>query len=211
MIEIEKRSLLNKSEYDRLLGFFKENAKLRKNFKRYTIIQIEREDYVPDEEALVDYRIRTDGKKGLLTAKTGSWHSGEARNEYEIHFELDEIKDALGILLTKGMPFFVSVYIERFEYEYLDYVVSIDKYFFNDDYILDFEKLVDDKDVDKVPQEEKKILGLMAKLGIKPIKSEEMIAFIRKLNFIKEAQHDFRKTSLDEWYEEWKEYIYCRV
>jgi hypothetical protein len=51
----------------------------------------------------------------------------------------------------------------------------------------------------------------MEKLGLNLITSEKMIEFINKLNFIKKAQHNFKKTSIDEWYKEWEEYMFCRV
>jgi adenylate cyclase class IV len=211
MIEIEKRALVDKNQYDELLKYFSKKGKLTKQFKRYTIIGIQRADFVPDTIGDKDLRIRTDGKSGLFTFKIGNWHSGDARKEYEIHFDLSEIKDAMGILTTLGSPYCVSVYIERYEYSYHDYVVSLDKYFFNDDYIIDFEKLVSDNSTENIKLEEDKIESEMEKLGLNLITSEKMIEFINKLNFIKKAQHNFKKTSIDEWYKEWEEYIFCRI
>lgn len=211
MIEIEKRALVDRNQYDELLKYFSKKGKLTKQFKRYTIIGIQRPDFVPDTIGDKDLRIRTDGKSGLFTLKVGNWHSGDARKEYEIHFDLSEIKDAMGILTTLGSPYCVSVYIQRYEYSYHDYVISLDKYFFNDDYIIDFEKLVSDNSTENIKSEEDKIESEMEKLGLNLITSEKMIEFINKLNFIKKAQHNFKKTSIEEWYKEWEEYIFCRV
>jgi len=211
MIEIEKRALITKDKYKELLEIFQKEGKLTNRFKRHTIIGIQRSDFVPDTHGDKDLRIRSDGKTGLLTLKIGNWHTGEARKELEIHFNLSEIKDAMGILVELGSPYCVSVYIERKEYAYKDYTVSLDKYFFNDDYIIDFEKLTKNQDEKYILKEEHKIESCMNELGLKVISSKEMIRFINKLNFIKEAQHDFRKTSLDDWYEEWEKYIFCRV
>ena len=211
MIEIEKRSLINKSDYDRLINFFQKEGKETQNFKRYTLIRIERADFVPDESAVFDFRLRSDGKIGLMTVKSGSWHSGEARKEYEVHFPLDEFKDALGMLIETGTPYFVSVYIERKEFTYNGYTVSMDRYFFNDDYIIDFEKLVTDNEKDKVIEEENKIVELMEELKLEVIKSGEMIDFIKRLNMIKKSQHDFSKIDIDLWYKDWEKYVYCQV
>lgn len=211
MIEIEKRSLINKIKYEDLLNFFDNNAKFIKKFKRYTIICIERSDFVADESATDDIRIRTDGKNGLFTLKTGNWHSGEARNEYEIHFKLEEIIDAIGIMINLGTKYCVSVYIERKEYQYLDYTVSVDKYFLNDDYIIDFEKLVTDGNNEGIEKIEDEIVKDMNKLGLDIIKSQEMVDFINKINSIQKAQHDFTKINVEDWYKEWEDYIYCRI
>lgn len=211
MIEIEKRALINKNRYEELLKYFSKNGKISKQFKRYTIIGIQRADFVPDTIGDRDFRIRTDGKSGLLTLKVGNWHSGVARKEFEIHFNLSEIKDAMGILTEMGSHYCVSVYIERKEFLYKEYTVSIDKYFFNDDYIIDFEKLATNNSPEYIESEEKKIQETMESMGLELITSEKMIEFINKLNFIKRAQHNFEKISIDDWYKEWEDYIYCRI
>ncbi len=211
MIEIEKRALVDKSQYEGLLKFFSKNGKLTHQFKRYTIIGIQRSDFIPDTIGDRDFRIRSDGKKGLLTLKVGNWHSGVARKEFEIHFDLSEIKDAMGILTEMGSHYCVSVYIERKEFLYKEYTVSIDKYFFNDDYIIDFEKLATNNSPEYIASEENKIQKTMESMGLELITSEKMIEFINKLNFIKRAQHNFEKTTIDDWYKEWEDYIYCRI
>lgn len=211
MIEIEKRALINKNRYEELLKYFSKNGKISKQFKRYTIIGIQRADFVPDTIGDRDFRIRTDGKSGLLTLKVGNWHSGVARKEYEIHFDLSEIRDAMGILTEMGSHYCVSVYIERIEFLYKEYTVSLDKYFFNDDYIIDFEKLALDNSPEDIKSEEDRITVEMEKLGLTIITSDKMIKFINKLNFIKKAQHNFEEVTIDDWFEEWKDYIYCRI
>lgn len=211
MIEIEKRALIDKRQYEELIKYFSKNATLKNEFKRYTIIGIQRSDFVPDTVGDRDFRIRTDGKSGLLTLKVGNWHSGVSRREFEIHFKLTEIKDAMGILTEMGSHYCVSVYIERKEFKYREYTVSLDKYFFNNDYIIDFEKLATDNSPDYLKEEENKIEEIMKSKGLELITSEKMIEFINKLNFIKKAQHNFEEISIDDWYEEWEDYIYCRV
>ena len=212
MLEIEKRSLISEKKYLELKRLFQKEGKLTKHFKRYTIIGVQRSDFVPDEKVEKDLRIRTNGEEALLTLKSGSWHSGEARKEYEIHFDLSEIKDAMGILTELGSPYCVSVYIERYEYLYQNYTVSLDKYFFNNDYIIEFEKLIKSTTTTTdIIKEESKIVAVMKKLDLELIDSKEMINLINKLNFIKKAQHDFTKSSIEEWYKDWEDYIYCRI
>ncbi len=211
MIEIEKRAFLKKPEYSRLKEFFEKEGKFIKSFKRFTILQISRSDFVPDVGARTDMRVRIDdGKEAKLTVKSGNWHNGESRQEFEVHFDPKEVKDAVGIIHALGNNYFIVVYFERSMYEYEDYEVTLDKYYFNDDYILEIEKKTAVSD-DKVSMEEDRIENFMQRLNVKQPTENEMVDFISKLNFIKECQVDFTKTSIDEWYEKWKEYIFCRI
>ena len=209
MIEIEKRALLNRQKFKILQNFFQKNGKFIKTFKRYTLLQISREDFYPNKNAKTDIRVRTDGTEAKLTVKSGNWHSGESRQEFEIHFDLVEIKDAVGMMLALGKPYFVTVYFERWVYEYKKYEVSLDKYYFNDDYILEIE-LKDNVSEEKIEKEEKLIYEMLEEFEVEPLEADGMVKFITKLNFVKECQADFSKTTIDEWYDKWKDYIHCK-
>lgn len=209
MIEIEKRALLNKQKFNSLQNFFKKNGKFIKTFKRYTLLQISREDFYPNKDAKTDIRVRTDGTEAKLTVKSGNWHSGESRQEFEIHFDLAEIKDAVGMMLALSKPYFVTVYFERWVCEYKKYEVSLDKYYFNDDYILEIE-LKEDVSKEKIEKEEKLIYKMLEEFEVEPLEADGMVEFITKLNFVEECQINFEKISLDEWYEKWEDFIFCR-
>ncbi len=211
MIEIEKRAFLNKPEYERLKYYFDKHGEFIKMFKRFTFLQINRSDFVPDVSAKTDIRIRIDdGKKAKLTVKSGNWHNNEPRQEFEIHFDPKEVKDAVGMIHTLGNNYFIVVYFERCVYKYENYEITLDKYYFNDNYVLEIEAKSPDNQIE-VAKEEAKILDLMKQLKIKPPTETEIVEFISKLNFIKECQVDFTKITIDEWYEKWKEFIYCRI
>jgi len=209
MIEIEKRAFLNKSEYERLKKYFDKHGKLINTFKRFTFLQITRADFVPEVSARTDIRIRIDdGKKAKLTVKSGNWHNNESRQEFEIYFDPAEVKDAVGIMHALGFNYFIVVYFHRTLYEFEDYEITLDKYYFNDDYILEVERsALNQKDL---ATEEQKITEFMQDLKVSQPTEDEMVGFISKLNFIKECQVDFSKTTIDEWYEKWKDYIHCK-
>lgn len=211
MIEIEKRAFLKKPDYQRLKKFFDREGEFIKSFKRFTILQINRADFIPDVGARTDMRVRIDdGKRAKLTVKSGNWHNNESRQEFEVHFDPKEVKDAVGIIHALGNNYFIVVYFERSMYAYKDYEVTLDKYYFNDDYVLEIEAESSDNQTE-IAKEEAKITDLLKQLKVKPPTETEIVEFISKLNFIKECQVDFTKTSIDEWYEKWEDFIFCRI
>lgn len=209
MIEIEKRALISKKQYNKLHKYFQANANFQEEFKRFTLVQITNSDYSPDIDTQIDLRVRTQGEDSKFTLKTGNWHSGESRNEYEIHFKTTEIENALNMMVALGGRYFVAVYIQRKMYKYGKYIITLDKYFFSEDYILEIE-LEDSTNINDIENEEAKILALLQELDVQVTNSDVMIKFINKLNFVKQAQVELTPENVKEWCEKWEKFIYCR-
>ena len=208
MIEIEKRILLNKDAYQKLNQFFLEHSRLEKNFKRFTMVQIGRSDFKADPDKLLDLRVRTTGEEGTLTAKYGNWHADSAREEYEVHFQTDEIQSLFHILILQKYLYFIMSYIERSQYKYEDFVITIDKYFSMDAYLMEIELSV--TDASEVSTAENKIDTFLQTYHLDVLNSDSTKNFIQKMNDVEALQVDFTKISVETWFEKWKESIYCR-
>lgn len=159
----------------------------------------------------MDMRVRVDGgERAKLTLKSGNWHNGESREEYELHFDPKEIKGAVGMIQALGHDYFVIVYIERTVFDYEDYEVTLDKFYFSEDYVLEIEKQTQVPE-EGIEKEENKIKKILSDLNVSEPSEDLMVEFIQKLNFIKECQVDFTKTTINEWYDKWEEFIFCRA
>jgi CYTH domain-containing protein len=208
MIEIEKRILIDKEKYDEMLTFLTKNGKLKQTFKRFTMVSNTNPDFIPETKGKEDLRVRTTGETGKLTMKYGDWHADAAREEYEVGFKTDEIKELLNILRIQQYLYYIITYIQRFHYTYDGYEITLDKYYSSDIALMEVEISVNEQQ--KVQAAEKRIDEFLAKYDLTPLDSEGMIKFITGVNNVKSNQIDFAKISIDAWYDEWKDFIYCR-
>ncbi len=209
MIEVEKRVLLSKNEAESFVKKLNLSKYKVKEFKRFTMIYIDYADFTPNPDNPIDLRVRTTKDSAKLTVKYGSWHSDSGRQEYEVEFTKESIKELFSILLILGFKYFVITYITRKEYHFEDFVITIDEYHHNKECLMEVELLAKDEDEAKIF--EQKIFAFLNKYNLKYLEKDEMINFVQKLNDIKDTRVDLTKTKIDDWYEKWKDFIYCKI
>ncbi len=207
MLEIEKRVVLTRKDFDKLFRFFKTDGKFVKDFKRFTFVQLNNSDFTPDKEGLVDIRLRTTKTGGKFTVKYGNWHANSTREEYEIDFKLDDTINLINMLRVLGYNYFITTYIHRFEFKYKKFNITLDKYFSADQDLMEIEVLA--KDRKNIKEIEKDIDDFLLEQKLTPLDSEGMVNYIKGLNDIKEMRVDFTKISVESWFKEWKNWVYC--
>jgi len=209
MIEVERRVLLTKKEMESLKNFFNTNGKFVKDFKRFTLVNIGREDFTPDLNDPLDLRVRMTKDIARLTVKYGNWHTDAGREEYEVEFNVDNLKELLGILKIMGRNYYSLTYIHRYQYEYKGFDITFDDYSFRDDCLMEVELGVEK--MEESEEADRKITEFIKNQNLEPLSKDGFIKFVQENNDIMELRVDFNKITLDDWFEKWKDYIYCKV
>lgn len=212
MIEVEKRVFLSPEKLEELKHFFEQNGKFLKTFKRFTVVSIDRSDFIISQSTKdnpLDIRVRSTGENSKLTVKYGNWHNDKGRQEVELPFKTEDFLGAITMLNLMGLKYFISTYIERFAYEYKGFEITLDKYFTSDKCLMEVELLV--KDQNKTTEAEKEIRSLLKDLNLTEMDKEEFVDWVQQMNLDKKVQLNLDKDGLNEWYIKWKDYIWCRV
>ncbi len=207
MIEVEKRILLSDDKLDEMKKLFDSKGELIKDFKRFTILKISQPDYVPNLEDKLDIRVRTTKDKAVLTIKKGDWDDSSPREEVEIKFNVDEIKDMIRMLNMLGLNFFLMTYVHRSVYKYQEFEIVLDEYLSSDENIMEVELMA--KDEKDAAEADKKVTDFVLNMGLEILDSKGLVGFLTNLNANKGFQLDLTKNTIDKWYEEYKPYILC--
>ena len=157
-IEVEIRSFISKEEYERLLKFFKEKARLIK------------EDY---QESFYfdcdqDLRIQKNDFYSKIWMKKGSLHD-EHREEIEIKFDKKDFKELEKLFLSLGFNVEIKWFRKRFEFEWEDVVVCLD-FTKGYGYIIELEKM---SSIENQEEEFKNLKQKLESLNIKITPKEE--------------------------------------
>lgn len=128
-IEVEIRSFISKEQYDKLLIFFKQNAKLIKEDYQETF-------YFDCKQ---DLRIQRNNFFSKIWMKKGKIHD-EHREEIEIKFDRDEFEKLERLFLSLGFKVSIKWFRKRFEYQWEDVVVCLD-FTKGYGYIIELEKM----------------------------------------------------------------------
>ena len=208
MIEIEKRVLMSQTNLEKMKNILNKEAVLKSHFKRFTMVEVVNASFAPDTDNLIERRIRSTGNESKLTVKYGNWHTDFARKEYEVAFKTEEFRNMVNILILQGNLYFITTYIERFSYVFHDFILTLDSYFFMQAHLMEVEISIEDGSITK-PTEDK-IDSFLNEMNLIPLDSKGTIDFINELNSLNELRVDFTKTTVDEWYKKWKDYIFCK-
>jgi len=157
-IEVEIRSFISKEEYEKLLKFFKEKAKLIK------------EDY---QESFYfdcdqDLRIQKNNFRSKIWMKKGSLHD-KHREEIEIKFDKKDFEELEKLFLSLGFNVEIKWFRKRFEFEWEDIIVCLDStkgY----GYIIELEKM---SSLENQEEEFKKLKQKLESLNVNITPKEE--------------------------------------
>lgn len=136
-IEVEIRSFITKEQYEELLEFFKENAKLEKEDSQET-------SYFDCDE---DLRIQKNNTGAKVWLKKGKLHD-EHREEIEIKFEKEDFGTLEKLFLTLGYNTQIKWFRSRHQYEWEDITVCID-YTKGYGHIVELEKMSNQENQEK--------------------------------------------------------------
>lgn len=167
-IEVEIRSFLTKEQYDKLLEFFKQNAKLVKEDFQET-------HYFDCEE---DLRIQKNNSGAKIWLKKGKIHD-EAREEIEIKTNQEDFDKAKEIFNSIGLGTEIKWLRDRKQFNWNEIKVCMD-YTQGYGYIIELEKMGTEENKNKILEELKQKLK---ELNIPLTPKEE---FERKYNYYKE-------------------------
>jgi len=167
-IEVEARSFITKEQYEKLLDYFKENAKLLKEDYQETF-------YFDCEQ---DLRIQKNNFYSKIWMKKGKLHDNH-REEIEIRFDKDNFDDLEKLFLGLGYKIAIKWFRKRIEFDWDNITVDLD-FTKGYGYIIELEKMSTDEDKNKVYEILK---GKLENLGIKLTPKEE---FDKKFQYYKE-------------------------
>lgn len=187
---------------EKIIKLLDEEAKLEKTFNRFSIIFWNHAETKPAEASQYDFRIRITGNKGLFTLKYGDWRGG-GREEYEFHFDTEELDDVVNIMRVWGHKWGTTTRVERRKYEYRGMEVVIDRYLDDGRGILEIEKeCQNENDFEKY---ERGIDNLMNKWGLEPMTKEGMVEFVRSINDNENNYFDLSSGDTDRYVRMWLE------
>lgn len=128
-IEVELRSFISKEQYERLLEFFRQNAKLVKEDYQETY-------YFDTEE---DLRIQRSRSFSKIWLKKGRIHD-DCREEIEVKFDRDEFERLEKLFCSLGFNIQIKWFRQRNQFKWDGIKVCLD-YTKGYGYIIELEKL----------------------------------------------------------------------
>jgi len=114
-IEVEVRSFITKKQHEKLLDFFKQQAKLIKEDHQETF-------YFDCQQ---DLRIQKNNFFSKIWMKKGKIHDNH-REEIEIKFNRDEFEKLEELFLSLGLKVQIKWFRKRFEFRWEDITVCLD-------------------------------------------------------------------------------------
>ncbi len=167
-IEVEIRSFISKEQYENLLKFFEQNAKLLKEDYQETF-------YFDCEQ---DLRIQRNSFFSKIWMKKGKIHDAH-REELEIKFDRNEFENLERLFLALGLNVQIKWFRKRFEFQWDGITVCLD-FTKGYGYIIELEKMSSDN------EKEKEYEGLREKLKSLAIEITPKEEFDKKFLYYKE-------------------------
>ncbi len=174
-IEVEVRSFLSKQQYEKLLDFFKKNAKFIKEDYQETF-------YFDCDQ---DLRIQRNDFFSKIWMKKGKIHD-DHREEIEIKFNRNEFEKLEKLFLALGLKVQIKWFRKRYEFQWDNITACLD-FTKGYGYIIELEKMSSAKNKEK---EFEKLKQKLKSLGIKITSKEE---FNKKFIHYKENWQDLIK------------------
>ncbi len=202
--ELEKRALIDAGKLEGVLALLEKEAIPQKTFRRFSIIFWNHPETAPAEASPYDFRIRITDGVGLFTLKYGDWRGG-GREEYEFHFNLDELLAVVNLMRVMGNKWGTVTHVERRKYEYEGMEVVIDKYLDDGKGILEIEK--DCRSEREFEAGEKVLDEIFAKWNLTPLTKEGMVEFVKYTNEKKTNYFDLESSGVDEYIAAWRKRI----
>ncbi len=181
MREVEKRLGLDAAKAATLKA--KINAAfVRATCIRRTILIKTGEGFVPDPKSLVDIKIKLIDNESILSVKYGSWHGDTARQEYETHFERNDLSALIASLSVLSYDHFILLSTLRSVWRTEGATVTLDEYANADRRAL-FEVEAGDGSAG-----EECVDRVFERLNVTPMGSPATIAFINEINTSKDVR-----------------------
>lgn len=136
-IEVEVRSFITKGQYEKLLDFFKQNAKFLKEDYQETF-------YFDSDQ---DLRIQKNDFFSKIWMKKGKIHD-DYREEIEIKFAKDDFEKLENLFLSLGFNVQIKWFRKRFEFDWGGVTVCLD-FTKGYGYIIELEKMASEADKEK--------------------------------------------------------------
>lgn len=205
MIEIEKRSIIDRTQFNQINSFLETQGTFVSRNKIFTMVYEPSDFFIPQTDMEVALRIRVLNDKLWLTLKKGSWHQEASRIENELALSKDQIKSLVSILYEIGFKTFVVNYKERTTYSYNGFTVVLDRHYSLNVLIIEVEII--ETDASLIKKIENKIEDFFSFLKIKPMGSDDTIKFVTRLNSVKDFQVNLSNVQISDWYTKWEKYI----
>lgn len=174
MKEIEKRRGINGQEIQELRARTNSHYAPTKEVKRTLLIKVENDDFTSDPNVLVDIKVKMIDDSTLLAVKHGSWHGDAARQEYEVHFDRNNLSSLISFLHLLTFGKFVLVSTRRTIWQTEGLTITLDEY-------QGLDKALFEVETDG-HEDESKIDEAFALFGVAPMNSEETVEFVNSIN-----------------------------
>lgn len=157
-IEVEARSFISPETHERLLAFFKQNARMIKEDCQET-------SYLDCDQ---DLRIQRNDFYSKVWLKKGKMHD-DHREEIEIRFERSQFEAMEKLCLALGFDIQIKWFRKRFEFQWDDVTVCLD-HTRGYGHIIELEKISSDEDKE---EEYKRLNQRLKSLGVEITPKEE--------------------------------------
>lgn len=205
MYEVELRALIRSDKLKTIKEILEKESSEKSFIKRFNMVYTNSEDMVPDEESPNDLRIRITPNKSQIIFKYGNWHGSAVREESEIEFNKDNLKDLLQMFYRMDYKWGIISYQNRNQYKYKEFTITIDKYDDIDDSVIEVELVIENESETKDAAD--KIRRLLESWELKVLESEGMTKFVKEFNQRKKWQFNFKNESVSEFVTKWKDWI----
>lgn len=174
MKEIEKRRGLDGKEIQELRARINSRYTPTKEVRRTLLIKVENDDFTADPNETVDIKVKMIDDNTLLAVKHGSWHGDTTRQEYEVHFDRNNLSSLISFLQLLTFGRFVLVSTKRTIWQPEGLTITLDEY-------QGLDKALFEVEADG-HSDESKIDDAFEQLGITPMNSEETVEFVNSIN-----------------------------
>lgn len=175
-IEVEVRAFISKTQFERLLGFMKQNANFLKKDNQLTL-------YLSGDK---DLRLQKNNFFSKIWFKQGKIHDPH-RKELEVRFEKNQFQTLKKLFLALGYSIDIKWLRKRNLFNWNGINVAID-YTKGYGYIIELEKLSSDKEKQAVYA---MLKSKLAELNIKPTPKH---VFDKRFNYYKENWKELIKS-----------------
>jgi len=174
MKELEKRLGLDSEQAEEIKTRINKFHTLKKEVRRTLLIKVENDDFTADPNELVDIKVKMIDDNTLLAVKHGSWHGDATRQEYEVHFDRNNLSSLISFLYLLTFGKFVLVSTKRTIWQSEGLVVTLDEYQGLDKALFEIET--------DGHSDESKIDDAFKQLDVRPMNSEETVEFVNSIN-----------------------------
>lgn len=203
-IEVEHRGILTKEKFDKLIKFFREEAKFIKEKDRFSVIYFPRgkvRSKVP--KSPLDLRIRITNKKSEIVLKSGKSSGSDARKEFSFSLDSSQFEEATEFLFILGFYYGTLQATKTYVYMYKDIefaVVHAPAF----GYYFEAEILTDKKSIKSA---NKKIISITKELDLNVLSERDFYKWLEYLGSNPKFRFNFKKDKFSDIKNRFLEYF----